>query len=271
MRVVAALTSLAMSSAAIATPASTTVLQPRTSWDVDYGDTRCAAVRSFGSPSDPIAFGIVPSINGETYKLIVNVQWKGPIYAQEHRGTVDFGGAKIGTWLLHFGKKGANSSNYEFHLSAAEVERAKGATTVLLHSDSGENFQFALSQMPELLDALHRCTADLQQYWNYGARSTVPLTKMPKADLRSIFTGDDYPSEAQQRGQEGKAQYQLLVDEKGSVAGCDLIVQSGVPIIDVMGCQVLLERAKFTPALDGNGKGVRSVVTTPPIVWGLMP
>ena len=41
----------------------------------------------------------------------------------------------------------------------------------------------------------------------------------------------------------------------------------GLPVLDAMGCQVIRERAKFTPALDRGGKPIRSTYVTPPIRW----
>ncbi len=69
--------------------------------------------------------------------------------------------------------------------------------------------------------------------------------------------------------QEGSAQFLLLINEKGSVAGCQVLKPSGVPVFDALGCQVITKRAKFTPALDAAGKPMRSSVTTPEIVWRL--
>jgi protein TonB len=61
----------------------------------------------------------------------------------------------------------------------------------------------------------------------------------------------------------------LLVDEAGKVAGCDVLSPSGIPALDIMGCQVIRNRARFTPALDATGKPVRSTVVTPPIIWSM--
>jgi TonB family protein len=258
--------SLALIWSSIATPSTSATLQPNTNWDVDYGETQCTAARSFGAPSDPIVLGVVPSIGGETYKLIVSVQRTGPRFAQEYPGTVDFGRDKIKTLMLHYGGKGVKLSAYQYRVSAAEIEQARGATGVGLRSDNGTDFEFSLSEMPALLDALRKCTADLQQYW-MGAHPVSSLSKPAKGDLRSVFSGGDYPSEALKRGQGGTAQFQLLINETGRVAGCDVVRESGAPILDAMSCQVIMEKARFSPAIDGNGKPARDVVTTPPIVW----
>jgi len=51
------------------------------------------------------------------------------------------------------------------------------------------------------------------------------------------------------------------------VAGCHLLLASGVPVLDAMGCVVIQERARFQPALDSSGKPVRSTFITPKIRW----
>src|SRR5436309_9772496 len=98
-----ALRLLAVVCSSIAASATAAVLQPITNWDVDYGETQCTAGRSFGSASAPTLFAIVPSLGGDTYKLIVSVPRPGPRFAEEMQGTVDFGHAQIKSWLLYYG------------------------------------------------------------------------------------------------------------------------------------------------------------------------
>jgi protein TonB len=80
--------------------------------------------------------------------------------------------------------------------------------------------------------------------------------------VRTVFTANDYPSEALNRGQEGDAQFLLLIDENGKVAGCHVLIASGVPALDAMGCSVIRKRARFKPAVDSAGKPTRSTVVT---------
>lgn len=266
MRLALAWTLLPMVWPLLANQASGASLQPTAQWAIDYGDTQCTAARSFRSPSGPIVLGIVPTFWGDTYKLVVSVSQPGPAFAHEEYGSVDLGGGKIKTWLLHYGGKGVNLSDYEFRVSPVELEQARTATVVDLRSDSGVSFEFALSDMPALLDGLQKCSKDLQQYWT-GSHPVGPLSRPARGDIRSIFSSTDYPTEALAKGQGGTAQFELLIDETGRVARCDVVHQSGAPILDVMGCQVIMEKLRFTPASDGNGKPVRDTVTTPPIVW----
>ena len=256
-------------SSGMATPVGAAPLQPSDNWHIDYGDTQCTAARSFTTASGPVVVGIVPSVSGDSYRLLISIERPGPAFAQQSRGSVNFGSGPIAAQSLYFGGKGIKLSVYQYRLTAAEMDQARLATQVGMHADDGARFTFALSDMPAVLDGLGKCTSDLQRYWNMGGAGKVVSANMPVRDIRSIFTPSDYPSEALRRLQQGTAQFQLLVDEKGAVAGCDVLAPSGVASLDATGCEVIKERARFTPARDAHGTPVRSVYTTPPVTWRL--
>jgi len=261
------LVSASISTTGVAAPPA--ALDPLKNWVVDYGETQCAALREFGDPAKPIIFGIIPSPDGGTFELLVKRPRSGPDFAEEMPGIVDFGRGPIKAWLLYFGTKKGGSSLYQYRISAEQMAQARSASTVTLHADGGEDFSFRLAVMPALLDGLEKCTADLRQYWNMNAEKSGKLATPSKGDVRRIFDSDDYPSDALRQDQEGTAQYMLLIDEKGSVAACHVMKPSGVPVLDAMGCQVIRQRAKFTPAVDHNGKPIRSTYVTPPIRWAI--
>jgi hypothetical protein len=209
--------------------------------------------------------GIVPSVSGGTYLLQVGEQEMGPRFAQEFNGTVDFGTGPITTGALFFGADRAKMRAHQFRIPAAQMEYARLASTVRLSEAKGATFEFELSEMPAVLDTLRNCTADLQRSWNVGVAPNKEVK--PTGDVRAIFTTTDLPADAMQKQQPDRAQYQLLVDEKGAVMGCDILVPSGSPLVDTEGCQLASERAKFKPATDALGNAVRSVWTSPRITW----
>jgi protein TonB len=88
-------------------------------------------------------------------------------------------------------------------------------------------------------------------------------------DLRTLFSADDYPAEAQRNGEEGTVQAELSVDARGHVRGCTVIHSSGHASLDSATCRILQRRARFDPAHDVNGDAVASSVVTPRIVWRL--
>lgn len=241
-------------------------LQPVSKWDLNYGDTDCAAIRNYGSAAEPITLAIRPSPTGETYEILVGRRRFGPQFAQELEGSVDFGNGPIKAWLLHYATP-KKFEVYQFRIKAAEFAQARSARAVSLHIKDAPDFAFTLESIPQLLAGLDACTVDLKRYWNMDGEKDGRIAKLATGDIRKEFSSDDYPSEAFNRQQEGTAQFLLLVDEKGKVAGCHVTVASGVPALDAMGCVVIVQRAKLNPALDSAGKPVRSTVTTPPVRW----
>lgn len=272
MRFSVAAASLAMVWSSTAMSANTAILQPTENWALDYGDTQCTAARSFGDAASPIILAVVPSLSANTYKLLVSIPKEGPEFAQESRGSVDFGRGPISAETLYYGRKHVNQSVYQFRVPAAEIASASSASTLTVTADHGANYVFALSDMPALIGGLAKCSADLQRYWNSDGKNVRRPAQTTGGDIRSLFTRTDYPTEALKRESQGRsrgrpAQYQLLVDEKGVVDGCDVLTASGDPVLDLTFCDVIRQKAKFTPAKGDQGESVRSVFTTPTVTW----
>lgn len=252
-----------------AAPGIAAPLQPTSNWDLDYGDTQCTAGRTFGPADNSVVLGIVPSLDSQTYKLIVSVERPGPRFAQQTEGSVSWGAQTIKARVLHFGKVGLKLSAYQARIPAADVERMRQATTIELRSGTGENYQFAVTGMSALVDALHKCSADLRQYWNTAPAVIASMKKGAAGDIEDAFVSGFYPPESLVRGQHGTVQFELMIDEKGTVAGCDVRRDSGIAQVDAEACDILHAKAKFSPAIDATGKPVRSVVLSPPFTWTL--
>ena len=90
-----------------------------------------------------------------------------------------------------------------------------------------------------------------------------------RGDVRSVFSNDDYPSEAIAAEAQGTAQAQLTIGPDGRVTGCNLIKSTGNNALDSTTCNILRRRVKFTPARDSNGNPTTDTYTTPPISWVL--
>jgi len=99
-------------------------------------------------------------------------------------------------------------------------------------------------------------------------RKTVSA-QSAKGDLRSLFSGDDYPASAQAAGAEGTARATLTIGTDGRVVACNITQSSGNSSLDSATCNILRRRAKFTPARDSNGNAVTDTIATPPITWRL--
>jgi TonB family protein len=234
-------------------------------WDLDYGLTQCTAMRQYGDSDRPVTLAIIPAPNGENYELVVAYKRRPIAGAEEYEGTVTFGSRPISGWALKYGT--GDLTLYQFRLSWADMAQARSAPVISFSLNGELEARFKLENMPEIMDGLQKCTADLEDYWNAGGEKNGRIAVPSHGDVRAIFTSNDYPGEAVRRGQRGTAQYMLQVDEKGFVAGCHVLEPSGVPALDAIGCLVIKERSKMTPAKDAAGKAVRSTVVTPRVVW----
>lgn len=255
--------------AAIAAATPAPVLLPSSEWTVDYREDECLASRNYATLHGSLTFAVQPAPDGETYKLAVILPHSASPNAEERRGIVDFGHGAIKAWLLSFGSKDGKSIVYQFRITAAEMAQAQSAGTVTLTAEGGLTVTLGLKDMPDLLGVLQHCTTDLMAYWNADGEKSGMIAAPSKGDVRSVFTADDYPADAVKMQQEGSSQFRLMIDEKGLIAGCDVVVPSGIPVFDAMGCQVIKKKARFKPARDSRGNPVRSTVLTPPVNWRL--
>lgn len=242
-------------------------LRPIKPWVLNYDDDQCLASRDYGTAQSPTTLAFRPMMRGDIFEVFVFRKGPSPAYAEEETGSVDFGHGPISTWLLHYRVGDKPLDVHRFKVATSEMAQARDATSITLRTKQEGEFSFSLNSMTELLKGLDACTQDLKQYWNMEEPAATNVAVRAKGSVRELFTDNDYPTEAFFRGQEGTAQFLLLVDEKGRVAGCDAIVASGAPVLDAMGCIVIQGRAKFEPARGKDGKPVRDTVVTPPVTW----
>lgn len=256
--------------AAVSAPVN---LSGGSTWNVDYGASQCTAASTYDDAGQPVVVGIVPSINGDRYKLLISMPQPGPAFAKEAKGTVDFGSGPIMSPTLFYGHTGVPLNVRQFEISSADLQQARSAGGVRFHSSDGADFTFALANMSDVIDVLHSCSADLQRYWNaQGVPSTRPASSVA-ADLRTLYTPADLPGGTWYRSPESlsparSSAFELLVDERGTVAGCDSVSPTGAPILEASFCTTMKEKARFKPAVDSAGNPVRSVVTTAAVDWG---
>ena len=182
---------------------------------------------------------IVPALSANSYEVMISVPRAGPAYAHETHGAIDFGQGEIKTGILYYGGQSVKLSAYQLRISASEMEQARSAGSLSVRPDAGQRYTFALSEMSEVLDGLHKCTADLEQYWNMDGKQAKNPAKTVLTDLSTLFTASEFPTEAEKMHEQGATRYQLMVDEKGSVAGCDVLTSSGAPVLDSTGCDLL--------------------------------
>lgn len=99
-----------------------------------------------------------------------------------------------------------------------------------------------------------------------AALASTPVTPT----RQGIISIQDYPQSALDHGEEGSVATRLVVNPKGRVESCKVIISSGFADLDATTCRLLTTRARFSPALAEDGTPIyglyRSLIT-----WSLDP
>ena len=105
----------------------------------------------------------------------------------------------------------------------------------------------------------------LAQAVYYGSGNPPP--EPPPSKKQVIFSYGDYPPEALRNHWEGTVRAELTINERGAVEVCRIVQSSGHEVLDAATCNLIITRARFTPAKDGNGKPRKDTIVSPPISW----
>lgn len=76
----------------------------------------------------------------------------------------------------------------------------------------------------------------------------------PKGNPGNWATTNDYPSRALREERAGVTSFRVSVSADGRAAGCTVTSSSGSPDLDEATCSNVTRRARFNPAMDGEGK-----------------
>lgn len=78
----------------------------------------------------------------------------------------------------------------------------------------------------------------------------------PATNPGSWVTSADYPASALREEREGTTGFRLTIGADGLPAACDIIAPSGHGDLDAVTCQLIMQRARFTPGRNARGEAV---------------
>jgi hypothetical protein len=239
--------------------------QPTKGWIVDYGESACTALRTYGSEAEPVTLAFRPSPNGTVVRLILARPARPPSQADQFKVALNVAPPSPRTTGLRFGRDGKSEIVW-INARRSDLEGLRSAGEIAISGGPLEE-HFALPGIGKVLDALDTCNADLRRYWNVGEHGAAVATPAaPLKPLTRYFSSDDYPAEAANLSQGGRSVVMMMIDEAGKLKDCLVEETSGIATLDAMTCIVLRERARFRPAADSAGRPVRSVLTQS-VVW----
>ncbi|WP_168355867.1 energy transducer TonB [Sphingomonas gei] len=120
-------------------------------------------------------------------------------------------------------------------------------------------FRLGFGSLGQPLAALRACQADLLRHWGFDPQVQARLSRpaMPVAEPTGWINGFDYP-QAMRVGNNVLVRFRLDLDSAGAVSACHVLYRSKPDDFADVACRAVSERARFRPALDAEGKPVRS-------------
>lgn len=247
---------VAIVSTVFSEPAS--AASPISEWKIEPSDARCVAVRRYGTIEKPITLAVkAPAVEDTLQLAIIKPGYrKSPVQlnASFKFDEEDSSATALSYPLSNDKHRVVNLVNFD-SLQAAALRKARKLD---ISVKEGINDDFPLGQMATTWSALDKCVEKLRETWNVGVNYKERGMTPPVGDLRATLSADDYPVSAQRMDQQGTAAFLVLIDEQGKARDCTMLHTSGAAILDSRSCGLILERSKFSPALDPTGNPIKS-------------
>ena len=262
-----ALVSLPLQRAAAAEPK-----RPTGPWTVDIAANECLLIRPYGTPSKPLFLAVskAPMDSGSQFTILYNRDWAN---LETGDATISFDGgpsirAKFASMLLKVSSKSLKVDRLRSVTIGQDTEKpeplAREASAVSIVVPKEMTANFALPDQAAALKELNDCATKLGVQWGYPFEEQRRLAEFSKhpGGLGRLFSADDYPPAALRRDEMGRVRVRIRVSDAGEPADCTVTGSSGSADLDKATCDIIRTRAKFTPAVDVDGKPVRSVYTS---------
>lgn len=278
-RLVIAVTCLVTPGLAQAAERAPLRLTPSSNWHLDYADDSCRMSRDFGTGEQKTTFAVERYEPGDKFALLVAgnplnaVKGKlgqtfeaklrfGPFEAEQ---TISVSPATLGDAIGILVASAALAAPAEDIAEGApwptlSPEREAAVTQLRLNRIARQPIVLELGSMGKPMAALRACTDELLTHWGidvalHANRSKVPV---PAGNPGKWLRSEDYPSAMLRNGNQGLVQFRLMVGADGKPTSCHIQRSTRPKELDDMVCHNLMRRARFTPALDAEGKPIAS-------------
>lgn len=267
------------------------VLEPSSEWVLDYEDDACSLRRAFGGASDiePVYLEMRQYAPGDSLETWVATDRFSPRRNgrdQQFEGgwlpDPDDARERVMTVEMPTGLEGfVHISSLR---SAAQVERdehengkldewpdsdrdaREGAITgYLVGNVFSEDFILQTGEMHGPMNAMRTCIDELLGHWGIDAEANRTLNR--EAEPKNLLAiardlQEHYPSEMLLRGYQAIVNLRAIVEIDGTASDCAIRTAVGSDEFKAESCRIVLDKARFDPALDRNGDPVQSYWVT---------
>jgi hypothetical protein len=260
-------------------------LKHSSQWNVDYAYERCRLIRKFGEGENQV-FAIFDQTGpGEYFRLTIAGK---PVKFSSNEGRLNyqFGpnetGQDMDFYMGNLGEEPAlifkglarlapptkseqalidKAKKGEWiELAPLSPERLDAIRTLTIGKPLRRSVILETGTMRKPMEAMGTCIDNLMRSWGIDVDRHRKLTR--KAEPSSYpgrwVTPDDYPVKMLNAGQSALIDFRLSVNAEGMPTGCFIQLTTRAKEFDAAVCNALMKRARFTPALDADGKPINS-------------
>lgn len=254
------------------------VLEPSSQWVVDFAEDRCRLVRTFG-PDDSRhvlifeqggpgrAFGLTAAGPGlvrfrSTRTSVRFGEFPPYLDKSSFTGTLGTFGAAIIWSNLAFAPIDDTAVDFPvFVPTLPEIDVEKAAKVSAISLQWGKStLIFNTGTLGDAVKVLNQCAQDLLGSWGldlerHRTAARLPVWTNESEIVRSMIAA--YPEKALRKEAQAIIRMRIIVDEAGRVAECKLVDATAEDGLSSPACKVM-QKAIFSPALDREGKPIRS-------------
>jgi TonB family protein len=262
LRIISAAISLAaaLGSSVVARPTEVPAKwAPAGKWVVEFADQQCTAGRGFRSGQTQINLNFRPRPTTNGVAIVIEMAG-----TRERLGIfqvkVEFGQSMAYIDLLSVWP----STRPGFLIYSFGTDReglAKLASTQTLRVASSQlQIELPVTGLTEVMQVVDRCVADLLTHWGLSEQDQARMASfpVPVRDIASYVSNDDYPSSALGRDAIGQVEARVTVSPAGKASDCQMVRSSGHDDLDKITCKVMVDRTRFHPARDREGRAMAS-------------
>lgn len=263
---------LAIAAFAFSSPTTAQVVkQPTGPWVVHVAANQCLLIHPYGSPTNPLYLAVskAPMSDGSEVTILYK---RGSSELRQGKATISFDGrpsieVDYSALLLVNRSRALEVATLRSVTMSQDTENpeplARDAKTVSIAVPKELSAMFALPDQGVALEQLNSCAMKLGAEWGYSLEEQRRLARHSThpGGLGRLFSAHDYPKDAHWRGEMGRVRVRIRISDAGKPIDCTTLNSSGSESLDNATCDIILKRSKFRPALDVDGKNVRSVHT----------
>ncbi len=249
------------------------ILKQSDKWVANFDNEACELIAPFGEGDAKVLLRMSRFAPGDAFEFNVYGKRLGSF---QGRGTVrvEFGpGGNAreapalradvkGQPVLILGRSDLLGRLYERDITPPTItpEQEAAITWVDLTLPRKSKFRVSFSSMAKPMRVMRTCLQSLVRSWGFDPDVQSKLSRKVEVmgNPGTWATTNDYPKEMLRSGGQGIVRFRLDVNENGATTGCRIQQRTNPDGFATLTCQLMMKRAKFRPALDSDGKAVKT-------------